>query len=146
MAEQISRAIVNRYIEAADAEAQSEAERLAVRLASRINSTADREAFRFSETARTRDSAGPLLEVESWKRLILRELHTALCTRKSQYKNYRSNIEHGADLLIVAIATEVGTRLGVSVAVVAALVAALLRMGLSMGGSVFCKVLKASLR
>jgi hypothetical protein len=125
MAEQISHAIVNRYIEAADAEAQSETERLAVRLAININSfkASGREWYesRLIQRARTSDSAGVLLEVESWKSLILKEIHAALCTRKSQYKNYRSNIKRSADLLIVAIATEVGTRLGVSVAVVAAL-------------------------
>jgi hypothetical protein len=83
--------------------------------------------FKEDETTRT------------WRHLIEKEIHLALCTRSVRYRKYVDALDHNANLLIGTIAGFAATKLGMAVPVVAGLVAALLRMAVKLGVAVFCK-------
>ena len=168
----LTRRDVKNYIQEGDAVAASEAELLCIRLAERINSThvivaakrkarggesdstsgvgipeimaeADEgEGLVWGWVHRNPDSAAQR-QVNTWRTLILEEIHAALCTRK-KYKKQVADLKKNADLLIVAISGYLACVLGVAVGVIAALVAALLRIACAMGITVFCRKFSAT--
>ena len=78
-------------------------------------------------------------DVVAWKKLILKQLHIALCTRSSKYAKEVAALKLNAKLLIAAVAGYVAASVGVAVAVIAALVAAILRLVLKIGIAAFCE-------
>src|SRR5258708_1501262 len=123
----LTRELVHRYVESAQPFADSETERLAIRFAARINlhsETAevvvipsmgritrgvDQEWLLDVLTKRVpgrrrQKEAKAAKEVLSWKQLIVREIHTALCTRSNRYRKQADALKHNANLLIASIA------------------------------------------
>jgi hypothetical protein len=145
----LTRELVNRYIESAQPFVESKAEQLAIELASRLNSPAKHRRERNPKRKFVAEmhcaTDKPAAEVLAWQDLALKELHIALCTRSSRYRKQVDALKHNSNLLIASIAGYLAGSIGVAVAIVAALVAALLRLVCSMGISIFCKKFKAGM-
>jgi hypothetical protein len=142
--------LLERYIRNAELVAKSPSERLAVQLATELISQRKykggppRRKF-IPEMYFSAEEPKAQVEVLSWRKLILKEIHAALCRRSARYKKEVAVIKNSVDLVIVAIAAHVAQLLKVNIAVVAGLVAALLRFISKMGVSVFCQKFKAGL-
>lgn len=148
----MSRDLVFDYIEAARNQATSLSERIAVEEAEVLASdvqvfgrtgSGDRKNLaslqvKVAERA-DEDARNAAVNVVNWKKLILKQLHLALCSRSTKYAKEVGVLKDGVKYLIGAVAVVVATTLGVSVAVIAALVAALLRLILKMGINAFCE-------
>jgi hypothetical protein len=138
--------LVNEYIRAAEPLASSESEKLAVQFADQLNRRIDEKTQRHQHI----DDAELFLEmtpkpepeareVDSWRILILSEIHSVLCGRNRRYQHEVDVLRSSGKLLIGAIAGYIAGTVGVAEAIVAALVASLLRLVVAMGISVFCK-------
>jgi hypothetical protein len=142
--------LVSLYIESAKPFAHSQVERRAIKLALQLNSPPQgvkkKHKGMFVGEINAASQEGPDAVVLSWKRLILKEIHAALCRRTARYRKEVDTFKDDANILIGAIAGYVAGKLGVAVAVVAALVAALLRLVVSMGVAVFCERFTHDLR
>jgi hypothetical protein len=150
--------VVNRYIENAQAVAESKTERLAVNFALRVNAPPfslgliePPRHIMYRRARNPRTAGGPKerskteKEFQTWVDSVLAEIHAALCKRSARYKKEVSVLRHSGDVIIISIAAAVANKLGVNIVIVASLVAALLRMALKMGASVFCKRFESGL-
>jgi hypothetical protein len=77
-------------------------------------------------------------EVDSIRRLVLREPGKALCEKSPRYRKAIADLKRNGSLLIAGVAGYVASKFGLAVGVVTALVAALLRLILQMGVAAFC--------
>lgn len=142
---EITSELVSRYVKGARPFAESATEQLAIKLAARINSPPKRVRMMRRNPYRpsAKKLSKPEAQVRSWQDLIMKELHTAFCTRSRRYQKYVAAFSDNVHLLIGGIAVYVAGQIGVAVAIVAALVAALLRVVCTMGVSVFCRRFEA---
>jgi hypothetical protein len=140
--------LVNLYIKSAQPFANSKAELRAIRLAQRLNSpSGDKVKIRYKKNGKfirrlyayAEEPPPDKLLVDSWKTLILKEMHAAFCLRIARYRKAVNVLTENANTLIALIAGYVAAKLGIAIAVIAALVASLLRIVATMGVSVFCK-------
>jgi hypothetical protein len=142
--------LLERYIRNAKLVASSPTERLAVQLATelivqRAYKNGPPSGKFIPEMYLSAEEPKAVMELLSWQKLVLKEIHAALCKRSARYKKEVAVIKNSVDLVIVAIAAHVAQLLKVNIAIVAALVAALLRFISKMGISVFCQKFKAGL-
>lgn len=144
----IPKTLVDEYIKAAKPLAESAVDRIAIRMAIKLNEPSKhrerrRNPIRIPEIHAAADKSE--VEAQRWRDLILAEIHNALCTRSTKYKQYTGAIRDSGSVLIGMIASKIAGEVGAAFAVVGALVAALLRMVFSMGISVFCKRFESGL-
>lgn len=100
------------------------------------------ESFLMLEHADTIKGSSAEKDVASWKMLIIKELHIALCSRSKKYAKYVTALKENANLLIGAVAGWLAHSARIAVAaatVIAALVAAVLKFVLALGVGVFCE-------
>ena len=172
MATTVTREHVNRYIKDAALVAQSETEQLALQTAVGLNAWPPKKFFAESLGTKFEESysafvhvpgSGPRIrnprvikrieaaastageEIQSWQKLILKEIRSAFCGRSRRYKKEVSVMKNSVDVLILAIAAAVAKAIGANIVVVAALVASLMRFVMSVGISVFCEKSKSGL-
>jgi hypothetical protein len=155
LAESVTAELVARYVAAGESAASSEIEEMALLEAGRIvremtflgdqpiylAASAEPDADTMKDEASSRRDAPEFRQVtiESWKRVILKQLHIALCQRSRRYRSEVNDLKKNGKLLIAAITGYVAAKVGAAAAVIAALVAALLRFAISMGISAFCE-------
>jgi hypothetical protein len=120
--------LLERYIRNAKLVAGSPTERLAVQLATELiaqrkyKGGPPRGKFIPEMYFSAEEPKAEIMELLSWRRLILKEIHAALCKRSARYKKEVAVIKSSVDLFIVAIAAHVAQLLKVNIAIVAALV------------------------
>jgi hypothetical protein len=78
-------------------------------------------------------------ETQSVKKLILKQVHLALCTGSGRYSKHISELKKNVHVIIALIAGYVAATVGLAVTVIAAAVASFLRLATSMGVAVFCE-------
>lgn len=163
----LTRQLVNEYIRDARSSAQSEPDLSVIRLAALINTNpveAQRELnrelglkglyltslkFAAEDEKRSvkRRGGTPVpvrkptklnAEALNVQKLILDEIHMALCT-KEKYRKQIADLKRYANKLVILMAGYLAGKAAIAESVLLALVAATLRFALRMGVSVFCK-------
>jgi len=111
--------LLERYIRNAELVAKSPTERLAVQLATELiaqrkyKDGPPKGKF-IPEMYFAAEEPKAVMEVLSWRKLILKEIHAALCERSARYKKEVAVIKNSVDFVIVAIAAHVAQLLKVN--------------------------------